>query len=123
MRTNEELIKIIMDRSEFKAEDLQDLEDYQLSYICEDPQYWASSGKDVQEIAGDAEDRYMGQYNNMAEFAEELIQEMYNLSIIPTIIVENIDWNGVAKDLRHDYYMTEEGHVFKHKGVISITNK
>lgn len=114
MRTNEELIKIIMDGSGFKAEELQDLEDYQLSYICENLQDWAESAMDVQEIADEAEDRHCGNYNNMAEFAKELIPQMYNLSELPNLIRGNIDWNGVAKDIRHDYYMTKEGHVFKH---------
>lgn len=114
MRTKEELIEIIMDGTSFTADELQELEEYQLSYICHELYDWANSGNDLQEIADDAEGRHIGNYNNMAEFAKDLIPEMYNLSSIPKIIMSNIDWNGVAQDLRHDYYMTDEGHVFRH---------
>lgn len=58
----------------------------------------------------EAQDAYMGQYDSMEDFAQEYESEMGNLGRMEWYI----DWQAVARDLEHDYFITENGHVFGH---------
>lgn len=48
---------------------------------------------------------YAGKYWSDAEFAEVLIDEIYNLDNpnIPDVVKKNINWEGVASDIMYDY--------------------
>lgn len=42
---------------------------------------------------------YRGRYEDLAEFAEELYSECYDLDQIPDFLRGHIDWEGVARDM------------------------
>jgi len=42
---------------------------------------------------------YRGRYEDLAEFAEELCNECYDLEQIPDFLRGHIDWDGVARDM------------------------
>lgn len=42
---------------------------------------------------------YRGAYEDLAEFAEELYSECYDLDQIPDFLRGHIDWDGVARDM------------------------
>jgi antirestriction protein len=59
------------------------------------------------EVAGFI-DSYRGEYNDFADFAEQLFDETVE---VPDHLVGFIDYKAWARELRHDYWETN-GHVF-----------
>lgn len=59
----------------------------------------------------EAQVAYQGQYDDMEEFAQELYE---GIGDIPHHLENYIDWEAVARDLSHDYFITKSGHVFCH---------
>lgn len=57
----------------------------------------------------EAQEAYMGNYDSMEDFAREYENEMGELGRMEGYI----DWQAVARDLEHDYFITESGHVFR----------
>jgi len=48
----------------------------------------------------DFEDRYYGEYDSAADYAEDTITECYDLGGVPEAIRHHIDWDGIANDMR-----------------------
>ena len=59
------------------------------------------------------EDSYEGETDSPAEFAHNLVEDVYGLGDMPDLVRHNIDWDGVAEDLSQDYYFADSGHVFR----------
>lgn len=55
-------------------------------------------------------DRYIGQYDDMEEFARENFQECNE---IPEHLEPYIDWEKVASDYKYDFCITSSGYVFR----------
>lgn len=55
-------------------------------------------------------DRYIGQYDDMEEFAREDFQECNE---IPEHLEPYIDWEAVASDYKYDFCITSSGYVFR----------
>jgi antirestriction protein len=51
---------------------------------------------------------YMGQWDSMAEFVEE-----NHVHDIPNYILRYIDWELMAQDWVHDYWESDNGHIFR----------
>lgn len=58
---------------------------------------------------GDFEEAYQGEYKNDEEFAEELVEQIYDLDdALPDLLRYRIDWEGVARDLLCSDYSSVE---------------
>lgn len=55
-------------------------------------------------------DRYVGQYDDLEEFAKQDFQECYE---IPEYLEPYIDWEAVARDYKYDFNITSSGYVFR----------
>jgi hypothetical protein len=58
---------------------------------------------------GYMENAYVGHYKSGADFAQELIEDCYGLSGIPSFV--EIDWEATWENLRYDYY-EQDGVIF-----------
>jgi antirestriction protein len=69
------------------------------------------STSDVDELRSIIEDRYRGTYDSREAFAQEMIEECYDLKDTPDIIKHHIDWDGIAHDLEcgGDYSFIRKG--------------
>ena len=56
---------------------------------------------------GELSEYYYGEYDNTKEFAENFVEENYDLDSIPDIIRSNIDYENVWYDLQHDFVEIE----------------
>ena len=70
------------------------------------------SNLDVASVFDEFEEKYRGCYNSMKEFAENEFDELY-LHEIPENLQHYIDYDKYANDCKHDYYITDNGHVFE----------
>ena len=48
-------------------------------------------------------DNYIGTYSSIGEYAREYIQCTVDLDSLPSIITDNIDYDGIAEDLTTDF--------------------
>ena len=55
------------------------------------------------------QDAYRGYWANFTEFVEEEYRGIYT---IPKDLDNYIDWGKVARDWEHDYWHSDNGHVF-----------
>ena len=55
-------------------------------------------------------DRYIGQYDDMEEFARQDFQEFNE---IPEHLEPYIDWEKVAEDYKYDFSITSNGYIFR----------
>ena len=62
------------------------------------------------DIVSQFRDAYCGLWLSMAEFAEEQITSTEE---IPHWAIGNIDWDSVAMDFQHDYWESDNGHIFR----------
>lgn len=60
-------------------------------------------------------EKYLGKWDSEEDFAEHIITECYcdSFGQIPTIIANNIDWQGIARELFLQDYDFEDGYVFR----------
>lgn len=74
--------------------------------------YIMMNGADYfQDSIDNFEDAYCGQHDSLADYAEELVSDCYNLEI-PSFVV--IDWQATWDcNLRHDYQVSDDNHVFR----------
>lgn len=56
-----------------------------------------------------AKDHYMGNYSDFVDFAEQIMQECYE---IPANLANYIDYEAFARDLKYDYYHAENGNIY-----------
>lgn len=65
----------------------------------------------AEEASGYAVDWYYGETlihdSYFTRYCEELVAELYDLEDVPDFIRDNIDWEGVADDLKADYTSVE----------------
>lgn len=55
-------------------------------------------------------DSYCGEYESPAHYAEDFHESTGSLSSVPEFLRYHIDWESVARDMRHDgYYFRETG--------------
>lgn len=72
---------------------------------------------DIEDAISRAEDVTIHQKQSMEDVAVELIESCYNLKDIPDLIVNNIDYDGIARDLEHDgTYWDINGDVYEYIG-------
>lgn len=64
----------------------------------------------IGDSASDILDRYLGQYEDMEEFARQDFQECNE---IPEHLEPYIDWEAVANDYKYDFNITSSGYVFR----------
>ena len=57
-------------------------------------------------------DRYIGKYDSEEDFAEEIVNEMYDLEKLIGRLAYCIDYEEYARDLFSDGYTFEDGYVF-----------
>lgn len=81
--------------------------------------YWADEYNSIREITELREDidGYAGDdfedgiqlilEEDFEEYCEDLVEDCYDLKEVPQFIKDNIDWEGVANDLRDDYSEVE----------------
>lgn len=65
---------------------------------------------DLEDAISDAEEHYRGKFDSDEEFAEQEMEEMFPQDL-PSWIRNNIDWEGVARDLMYDY-SEQDGYYF-----------
>jgi hypothetical protein len=46
---------------------------------------------------------YLIEEDDFEEYCEDFVKDCYNLSEIPQFIQNNIDWSGIASDMKYDY--------------------
>tara|TARA_R100000426_G_scaffold27337_1_gene22990 strand:+ start:192 stop:752 length:561 start_codon:yes stop_codon:yes gene_type:complete len=56
---------------------------------------------------GELSEYYYGEYDNTKDFAENFVEENYDLDSLPDIITSNIDYENVWYDLQHDFVEIE----------------
>jgi len=57
-------------------------------------------GADYIDTAGDAiENQFHGTYDTLTEYAEQFVEECYDLKAVPDIIKFHIDYEGIARDM------------------------
>ena len=63
-----------------------------------------------------ADDAYAGTFRDLAEFAEQFIDNVYDLRDVPDLVRNNIDFDAVGYELQHDFYTydTSDGVAFFH---------
>jgi len=63
---------------------------------------------EVESYSGDSfEDTHFILEEDFEEYCEELVNDCYDLRNLPDFVKYNIDWEGVANDLRVDYSSVE----------------
>ena len=58
----------------------------------------------------EAQDRYCGNYDDFEDYAEELMNELYD---IPEYLTNYIDYKAFARDLKYDYYHADNGNIYR----------
>ena len=72
---------------------------------------------DIEDAISRAEDVTIHHNYTMEDVAYDLIHECYNLKDIPDLIANNIDYDGVARDLEYDgTYWEISGDVYEYVG-------
>ena len=72
---------------------------------------------DIEDAISRAEDVIIYQNQSMEDVAVALIESCYDLKDIPDLIVNNIDYDGIARDLEHDgIYWNIDGDVYEYIG-------
>ena len=72
---------------------------------------------EVDDAIAKANDVIIHEKQSLEDVAYEFLQECYNLDSLPPIIVNNIDYEGVARELEHDgTYFEIDGDVFEYVG-------
>jgi len=72
---------------------------------------------DMEDAIGRAEDVIIHHNYTMEDMAYDLIHECYNLKDIPDLISNNIDYDGIARDLEYDgTYWEIGGDVYEYTG-------
>lgn len=72
--------------------------------------YWDNTDDGVS--PRDVMDKYQGRHDNMEDFAQELIEDCYDLSKMGNL-ANYIDYEKFGRDLRYDYDVIEEnGYVY-----------
>ena len=72
---------------------------------------------DIEDALSRAEDVVIYHNSTMEDVAYELIDSGYNLSAIPPLIANNIDYDGIARDLEYEgIYWEREGDVYEYIG-------
>lgn len=62
------------------------------------------------DIVSQFRDAYMGQWDSLENFVEEHLQETQD---IPDWLRRYIDWMLVAQDWGHDFWESDNGHIFR----------
>jgi antirestriction protein len=72
---------------------------------------------DIEDAVSRAEDVTIHHNYSMEDIAHDLIKSCYNLKDIPDLIANNIDYDGIARDLEHDgIYWEIDGDVYEYIG-------
>lgn len=72
---------------------------------------------DIEDAISRAEDVTIHHNYSMEDIAYDLIESCYNLKDIPDLIANNIDYDGIARDLEHDgTYWEIGGDVYEYIG-------
>lgn len=72
---------------------------------------------DIEDAINRAEDVTIHHNYSMEDIAYDLIESCYNLKDIPDLIANNIDYDGIARDLEHDgTYWEIDGDVYEYIG-------
>ena len=72
---------------------------------------------DIEDAISRAEDVTIHHNYSMEDIAYDLIESCYNLKDIPDLIANNIDYDGIARDLEHDgIYWEIDGDVYEYIG-------
>jgi len=84
---------------------LQDKSEHQLKAIS----FLMTEGvvQDIQDAISKADDVVIHENQNMEDIAYDLMQECYQADLLPSIIANHIDYEGIATDLEYDgaYYV------------------
>lgn len=78
--------------------------------------YWLDNyhykllGANIQELINRAKDAYMGYYENIDDFVEEMLDAQY--PDCPPDIKYYIDYSSFQRDLMYDFWEID-GHIFK----------
>lgn len=84
---------------------LHDKSEYELKAIS----FLVTEGlaQDIEEAISKADDVIIHENQNMEDVAYDLMQECYQADLLPSIIANNISYEGIAKDLEHEgtYYV------------------
>lgn len=59
--------------------------------------------KELENYCGTASGVLLIPENKFDEYARELVEELYDLNSIPDFILDNVNWDGVASDIKSDY--------------------
>jgi hypothetical protein len=62
------------------------------------------------DIVSQFRDAYCGQWNSMEEFVEEQARDTQD---IPDWLDRHIDWMSLAEEWGHDYWESDNGHIFR----------
>ncbi len=98
-----------------KLELLIEVDEYKLKAIkfILDEQFTA----DIKDAILKADDVIVHSNQSLEDVAYDLIQECYDVDILPKIISNNIDYKGIAKDLESDgIYFEVDGDIFEYIG-------
>lgn len=104
--------------------DFDEIEEYASEHISEEDfeefkAYWADEYNSIREITDlrNDIDGYAGDNfedgiqlileEDFKEYCEELVNDCYDLNSLPDFVKYNIDWEGVANELRGDYSEVE----------------
>jgi len=58
-----------------------------------------TAGKDPDAWEDEFREAYRGTYRTIADYAEEVLGETYDLDSLPPLLAGHIDWDGVAREL------------------------
>ena len=92
-----------------------ELSDYQQRAVA----FLLSEGitSEVDDAIEKADDVVIHKNQNLEDVAHEVLNECYGLDTLPPLIVNNIDYRGVARDLDYDgTYWEIDGDVFEYVG-------
>ena len=72
--------------------------------------------KDLERETGSAKGTLLVPENKFDEYVRELIEELYDLRPVPDFILNNVDWKGVASEIKSDYSECEwNGHTYYYR--------
>ena len=98
---------------EFVEKSEAEVEDYEYEAM---EAYYEEAGGDYYEEWSEFEtafrDAYAGEYDDLTEYAAEIVEQTIDLDKLPQIIRYHIDYGGIARDLSYEGYRCYNGYVF-----------
>ena len=110
-----------VDGAEFNLDSLEEVWEF-YEFLSEDDynveaKVAYANQESVEECMKNFEEAYNGTFDSGAEFAEQLVEDVYSKNDLPDFVTSHIDWKGVWRELQYDYSEVKDSsgniHIFR----------